>query len=175
MGLAPGWQGRYYEDFRIGDIYQHRLGRTITETDNIWFTLLTQNTNQMHFNRHYAEQSSFAKYLVNSALTIAVVLGQTVSDVSENAIANLQMDEVKLRHPVYVGDTLYSESIVVDKRESTSRPEAGIVTVKTRGLNQDGDICLSWRRSVMVYKASAPNDKGLFPRARTARDDWPVS
>jgi itaconyl-CoA hydratase len=170
--VRQGWSGRYYEDFEIGDVYQHRLGRTITEADNIWFTLLTQNTNQMHFNADYAMRSTFGQYLVNSALTISIVLGQSVSDVSENAIANLQMDEVKLLHPVFVGDTLYSESLVVTKRESSSRPYAGIVTVRTRGLNQDGDVCLTWRRSVLVYKADAPQDKELFPTAQGPGSEW---
>jgi itaconyl-CoA hydratase len=166
MALKEGWQGRYYEDFEVGDVYRHRLGRTISEVDNTWFTLLTLNTNQMHFNAHYAARSTFGKLLVNSGFTIGLVLGMTVSDLSENAIANLQMDEVTLKHPVFVGDTLYAESKVIDKRETKSRPYAGIVSVRTRGLNQDGDICVSYRRSFMVYKRDAAQDKGLFPEAK---------
>lgn len=165
MAIKEGWNGRYYEDFEIGDIYRHPLGRTITEADNIWFTLLTMNTNQMHFNANYAEKSTFGKYLVNSGLTVAMVLGQSVTDVSQNGMANLSWDEIRLTHPVYVGDTLYAESLVLDKRESASRPYAGIVSVKTRGLNQDGDVCVTWKRSVMVYKRDAPQDKGHFPEA----------
>ncbi len=168
--VKQGWQGRYYEDFELGDIYQHPMGRTITETDNIWFTNLTMNTNQMHFNAHYAAQSTFGKYLVNSGLTVAMVLGISVSDVSQNGMANLSWDEIRLTHPVYVGDTLYAQSLVIDKRESSSRPYAGIVSVKTQGLNQDGDVVVSWKRSVMVYKRDAPMDKGLFPVAKTAID-----
>ena len=166
MSLKEGWQGRYYEDFQVGDLYRHRLGRTISEVDNTWFTLLTLNTNQMHFNAHYASHSTFGKLLVNSGFTIALVLGMSVSDLSENAIANLQLDDVTLRHPVFVGDTLYAESKVIAKRETKSRPNAGIVSVRTRGLNQDGEICVSYRRSFMVYKRDATQDKGLFPEAK---------
>jgi itaconyl-CoA hydratase len=166
MALKEGWQGRYYEDFEVGDVYRHRLGRTISEVDNTWFTLLTLNTNQMHFNAHYAAHSPFGKLLVNSGFTIGLVLGMSVSDLSENAIANLQLDDVTLKHPVYVGDTLYAESKVIAKRETRSRPYAGIVSVRTRGLNQDGEICVSYRRSFMVYKRDAAQDKGLFPEAR---------
>jgi itaconyl-CoA hydratase len=166
MALKEGWQGRYYEDFEVGDVYRHRLGRTISEVDNTWFTLLTLNTNQMHFNAHYAARSTFGKLLVNSGFTIGLVLGMSVSDLSENAIANLQMDDVTLKHPVFVGDTLYAESKVIGKRETKSRPYAGIVSVRTRGLNQDGDICVSYRRSFMVYKRDAAQDKGLFPEAK---------
>lgn len=165
------WTGRYYEDFGVGDIYRHPLGRTILEADNIWFTALTMNTNQMHFNSHYAEQSTFGKYLVNSGLTVAIVLGLSVSDVSQNAMANLSWEQINLTHPVFVGDTLYAQSLVTDKRESKSRPYAGIVTVKTQGLNQTGDVCLTWKRSVMVYKRDAPMDKGWFPEAKTPLTD----
>ncbi|HEX9776357.1 MAG TPA: MaoC family dehydratase [Actinomycetota bacterium] len=166
MASSDATSGRYYEDFEVGDVYKHPLGRTITETDNIWFTNLTMNTNQMHFNAHYAENSTFGRYLVNSGLTVAMVLGISVSDVSQNAIANLQWEDIKLTHPVFVGDTLYAQSLVLDKRESKSRPYAGIVTVKTQGLNQHGDVCVSWRRSVMVYKRDAEMDKGHFPEAK---------
>lgn len=170
MAIKEGWNGRYYEDFEVGDVYRHPMGRTITETDNIWFTNLTMNTNQMHFNAHYAERSTFGKYLVNSGLTVAMVLGLSVGDVSQNGMANLSWDEIRLTHPVFVGDTLYAESLVIDKRESKSRPYAGIVSVKTRGLNQNGDVVVTWRRSVMVYKRDAPMDKGHFPEAATPID-----
>lgn len=139
--------------------------------DNTWFTLLTQNSNQIHFNAHYAEKSTFGKLLVNSGLTLAMILGQTVTDTSQNAIANLGWTDIVLPHPVFVGDTLYSESRVLDKRESSSRPYAGIVSVQTRGLNQDGDVVLTYKRSFMVYKRDAPQDKGLFP---VAGSDWPA-
>ena len=171
MPVVEGWTGRYFEDFNVGDIYRHPLGRTITEADNVWFTNLTMNTNQMHFNKHYAERSTFGKYLVNSGLTVAMVLGISVSDVSQNAMANLSWSDIQLTHPVFVGDTLYAQSMCTDKRESKSRPYAGIVTVKTQGLNQDGVVCVSWKRSVMVYKRDAEFDKGYFPEAKTPIDE----
>ncbi|MGW0808683.1 MaoC family dehydratase [Nonomuraea sp. NPDC002799] len=157
--------GRYYEDFTVGDVYQHPLGRTISEADNTWFTLLTMNTNQNHFNAHFAAGSPAGKIIVNSGLTVAIVLGLSVSDVSQNAVMNLGWEEIKLTHPVFVGDTVYAESIVTSLRESGSRPYAGIVSCRTRGLNQDGDEIMSWRRTVMVYKRDAPHDKGHFPQA----------
>jgi acyl dehydratase len=165
MTVHDGWQGRYFEDFVVGDVYRHPLGRTISETDNTWFTLLTMNTNQMHFNAHYASSSTFGRLLVNSGLSVAMVLGISVTDLSQTAIANLGWDEIRLLHPLFVGDTLYAESIVTELRESASRPYAGIVTARTRGLNQDGDVILEYRRSVMVYKRDATQDKGHFPEA----------
>lgn len=161
--VKTGWTGRYFEDFEVGDVYRYVLGRTITAADNTWFTLLTLNTNQMHFNDHFASKSSFGQQLVNSGLTVAMVLGQSVSDVSQNAVANLGWDSIKLTHPVFVGDTLYAESIVLELRPSKSRPYAGIVKCHTRGLNQNGDVCVSWNRSVLVYRRDAPFDKGHFP------------
>jgi acyl dehydratase len=152
VALKEGWRGRFFEDFEVGDVYAHRLGRTVTQTDNIWFTLLTQNTAPLHFDVHYASQTEFKKPLVNSAFTIALVTGQTVADISQNVFANLGWDEVRLPNPVFEGDTLYSQSEVLDKRESKSRPNVGIVTVKTAGFNQDGIIVITFRRSVMVYK-----------------------
>ena len=152
MALKEGWRGRFFEDFEVGDVYAHRLGRTVTQTDNIWFTLLTQNTAPLHFDVHYASQTEFKKPLVNSAFTIALVTGQTVADISQNVFANLGWDEVRLPNPVFEDDTLYSQSEVLDKRESKSRPNVGIVTVKTAGFNQDGIIVITFRRSVMVYK-----------------------
>ena len=170
MQLKPGWQGRFFEDFEPGDLYQHPLGRTVTESDNTWFTLLTMNTNQIHFNAQYAARSEFEKPLVVSTLTIAIAVGQSVTDVTQNAFANLQMDEVKLSHPVFAGDTLWSESIVLEKRESASRPHAGIVTVRTRTLNQDGEEVCSFRRTFYVYKRGAPALLDVFPKARTPID-----
>ncbi|MEX5684749.1 MaoC family dehydratase [Pseudomonas silesiensis] len=144
--------GRYYEDFVIGDCYEHRPGRTITETDNIWFTLLTMNTHPLHFDNAYAEQSEFKKPLVNSCLTLSIVVGMSVSDISQKAIGNLGWDKIKLSAPVFVGDTLYAESQVLDKRESRSRPTQGIVTVKTIGKKADGTIFMSFERTVLVPK-----------------------
>lgn len=158
--------GRYYEDFVIGDVYQHPLGRTISEADNTWFTLLTMNTNQNHFNAHFAAKAPVGKIIVNSGLTVAMVLGLSVIDISQTAIMNLGWDEIKLTHPVFVGDTIYAESLVLETRESNSRPYAGIVTCRTRGLNQDGDECVSWTRTFMVYRRDAPHDKNYFPTAK---------
>ena len=144
--------GRYYEDFEIGHIYQHRPGRTISETDNTWFTLLTMNTHPLHFDAEYAKASEFGRPLVNSAFTVALVVGMSVSDVSQKAIANLGWKEIKLPAPVFVGDTLYGESAVLDKRESNSRPTAGIVTVKTFGKKSDGTIVCEFDRTMLIPK-----------------------
>ena len=131
MSYKETWYGRYYEDFEVGDVYRGPLGRTITEADNVWMTLLTMNTNQSHFNDHYAETTPFGKPIVNSGVTLAIVLGMSVIDTSQKAFANLGWDRIKLTHPVLVGDTLYVESQVLDKRESKSRPYGGIVKVRT--------------------------------------------
>lgn len=163
MAQQAGWTGRFFEDFRVGDVYQHPLGRTVTETDNTWFALMTMNTNQMHFNSRYAAKSEFAKPLVVSTLTVAIAVGQSVTDITQNAFANLGWDEIRMSHPVFAGDTLYSESLVLDKRESASRPHAGIVTVKTRTLNQDGDEVCSFKRTFYVYKRGAEQLVDLFP------------
>lgn len=163
--VKPGWRGRFYEDFDVGDVYQHPLGRTITEADNTWFTLLTMNTAQLHFNVEAARHTEFGRPLVNSALTLAVAAGQSVIDTSFNALANLGWEEIQLTHPVFVGDTLWSESLVLSVRESSSRPQAGIVSVKTRSLNQHGDEVLSFRRTFYVYKRSAGRGTG-FPVAK---------
>jgi acyl dehydratase len=155
MTNKPGWQGRYYEDFEIGDIYHHLLGRTITTADNIWFTLLTQNTARVHFDHNYAAQTEYGKPLVNSALTLAIVTGQSVSDVSQNVFANLGWDEVRLPSPVFENDTIYSKSEVLEKRESRSRPEMGIVTVRTTGYNDRGEEVITFKRTLLVYKRGA--------------------
>lgn len=152
MTVKEGWRGRFYEDFEVGDEYRHALGRTLTQNDNIWFTLLTQNTAPLHFDAHYAAQTEFGRPLINSCLTLALVTGQTVSDVSQNVLANLGWDEVRLPHPVFEGDTIYSRSMVLDKRESRSRPNAGVVTVRTEGYNQSGVVVCTFKRTVMVYK-----------------------
>lgn len=160
--VKPGWDGRYLEDFEVGDIYRSRLGRTVTEADNIWFTLLTNNTNQIHFNNHYGAQTEWGRCLINSALMLSIVAGLGVADVSENGFA-LGWDEITLHEPLFAGDTLYSESEVVEVRESRSRPEQGIVKVETRGYNQDGQLIIKYRRSVMVWKRGCAPNKNLFP------------
>lgn len=163
--LIRGWGGRFYEDFEVGDVYQHPLGRTVCEADNTWFTLLTMNTNQSHFNAVYASRSEFARPLVVSTLTLAIAVGQSVTDLTQNALANLGWDDVRMVHPVFAGDTLYSESRVIGKRESASRPRAGIITVRTRTLNQEGVEVCSFRRTSYVYKAGAEQALNHFPDA----------
>lgn len=152
MAQKTGWQGRVYEDFEVGDVYQHSLGRTVTQTDNIWFTLLTVNPNPIHFDAHYSAQTNFGKPLVDSTFTMALVTGLSVSDISQNGI-NLGWDEVKLPAPVYEGDTIYAQSEVLSKRESKSHLDRGIIQVKTIGYNQDGVVVLTFKRTIMVYKA----------------------
>jgi acyl dehydratase len=144
--------GRYYEDFRIGDVYEHRPGRTVTEYDNIAFTLLTMNPHPIHLDAAYAARSEFGRPLVNSTLTLAIVTGMSVADVSYKAIANLGWNDIRLTAPVFAGDTLYAESEVIAKRESTSRPNQGIVTVRTIGKKSDGTMVLSFERTVLVPK-----------------------
>ena len=142
--------GRYFEDFEIGDVYEHRPGRTITETDNTWFTLLTMNQHPLHFDKEYGAKTEFGKVLVNSCLTISVVTGMSVSDISQKTIANLGWDKVRLSGPVFVGDTLYAESQVLSKRESNSRPNQGIVSVETKGIKQDESVVISFERSMLI-------------------------
>jgi itaconyl-CoA hydratase len=152
-----GWEGRFLEDFIVGDLYRHPLGRTLTETDNTWFALLTNNSHQIHSNADYAAHTEFARPLVVSTLTLAIVTGLSVGDVSQNAVANLGWEDVRLVAPVFAGDTLYAESTVLGVRPSGSRPGQGVVTVETRGYNQRGELVITFRRSVLVYsRTSAP-------------------
>jgi len=151
--------GRYYEDFVVGDVYEHRPGRTITEADNINFSLMTMNQHPMHCDAEYAARSEFGKPLVNSGLTVAIVLGMTVQDVSGKAIANLGWETIRLSGPVHPGDTIYAESEVLDKRESRSRPGAGIVTVRTLGKKSDGTIFMSFDRSALIQKREGNIDE----------------
>lgn len=163
------WRGRFYEDFDVGDVFKSRLGRTITETDNIWFTNLTLNTNQMHFNTPYTERTQFGQPLVNSAFTLALVTGMTVPDTSENAAANLAWTDIKLPKPVFVGDTLWAESEILDKRESKSNPSVGIVSMRCRGINQRREVVIEYKRTFMVYKRDAPEVADAFPGTD---EDW---
>jgi itaconyl-CoA hydratase len=144
--------GRCYEDFNVGDVYEHRPGRTITETDNTWFTLLTMNTHPAHFDNAYAAKTEFKQALVNSCLTLSMVVGMSVRDVSQKAVGNLGWDDIKLTAPVFVGDTIYAESEVISKRESASRPTQGIVTVRTVGKKSDGVQFMSFERTILVPK-----------------------
>jgi itaconyl-CoA hydratase len=144
--------GRYFDDFTVGDFYEHRPGRTISEADNVWFTLLTMNKHPLHFDHAYAAKSEFKQPLVNSCLTLSMVVGMSVSDVSQKAIGNLGWNDIKLTAPVFVGDTIYAESEVISKRESASRPGQGIVTVRTLGTKADGTQFMSFERTVLVPK-----------------------
>jgi acyl dehydratase len=144
--------GRYYEDFAAGEVYEHRPGRTITEADNVWFTLLTMNSHPLHFDRAYAAKSEFGRPLVNSCLTLAMLVGMSVSDVSQKAVANLGWTDIKLTAPVFVGDTIYAESEVLEKRESKKRPTQGIVTVRTTGKKADGTVFMTFIRSALIAK-----------------------
>ena len=166
------WRGRYLEDFDAGDFFRSRLGRTISETDNTWFTLLTMNTNPIHFNVEYAAKTEFERPLVVSSFTLAIVLGLSVADTSENAVANLGWEQIKLGRPVFAGDTLWAESEVLSVRESRSRPACGIVEVRTRGVNQRGETVLEFRRSFMIFKREAAGEiADSFPRST---EDWTV-
>ena len=161
MATQPGWTGRVFEDFSVGDVYEHPLGRTILDADNVWFTCLTMNTNPIHFDAEYAGRTEFGRRLVNSCLTLSLVTGQSVTDLTQNAVANLGWDEVKLPHPVFEGDTIYARSEVLATRESKSRPHVGIVTVKTTGVNQRGTPVIEFKRTFMVWK------KGHAPDPRS--------
>ena len=152
MAIKPGWTGRVFEDFTVGDVYEHPLGRTITQADNIWFTCITMNTNPIHFDEAYSSQTEFKRPLVNSCFTLALVTGQSVIDLTMNAVANLGWEKVTLPHPVFEGDTIYASSEVLEIRESKSRPNVGIVRVKTIGRNQDGTAVIEFYRTFMIWK-----------------------
>jgi acyl dehydratase len=147
--------GRYYEDFTVGDTYKHWPGRTVSAADNTWFTLLTMNQHPLHFDEEYAKRTEFGKPLVNSTLTLAIVVGMSVADVSQNAVANLGWTDIRMPAPVFNGDTLYAESTVTAKRESKSRPAQGIVSVTTRAWKQDGTTVMTFNRSVLVPRKAA--------------------
>lgn len=144
--------GRYFDDFEVGDVYEHRPGRTISESDNTWFTLLTMNQHPLHFDAEYAAKSEFGRPLVNSCLSLSIVVGMTVSDLSQKVIANLGWSDIKLTAPVFAGDTLYAESEVLSKRESASRPNQGIVTARTTGLKADGTVIMTFERAFLAPK-----------------------
>jgi itaconyl-CoA hydratase len=165
------WRGRFFEDFDVGDVFRSRFGRTVTETDNVWFTCLTMNTNQMHFNAPFAERTRFEQPLVNSTFTLALVAGLSVPDTSENAAANLGWTDIKLPNPVFVGDTIWVESEILELRESSSRPNVGIVALRTRGINQRREVVVEYRRSFMLYKRDAPEVADMFP---VTDADWTV-
>jgi acyl dehydratase len=157
--------GRFFEDFSVGDVYRSRIGRTITDADNTHFTLLTNNTNQIHFNEHFAKTTEFGRPLVNSFMTLAVVAGLAVRDTSENGFA-LGVDEVTLPKPLFAGDTLYADSEVLETRPSRSRPGWGIVKVRQRGITQDGTVVLVMTRTFMVPTRAAADTRDHFPEPK---------
>jgi itaconyl-CoA hydratase len=168
--MSEAYRGRFFEDFAVGDVYRSALGRTVTETDNIWFTNLTMNTNQMHFNREWASRTEFGQPLVVSTFTLALVLGLSVRDTSENAAANLGWTDIKLPKPVFVGDTLWAETKVTAVRGSNSRPSCGIVSIVTRGINQRREVVIEFARSFMIFKRDAPEIADAFP---VTDAEWP--
>ncbi len=170
--VAPkAWRGRFYEDFAVGDVFRSRFGRTVTQTDNIWFTCLTMNTNPIHFSEPFAARTRFERPLVNSAFTLALVTGLTVPDTSENAAANLAWTDIKLPKPVFEGDTLHAESEILELRESASNPSVGIVSMRCRGINQRAEVVIEFRRTFMVYRRGAPEVADGFPRTA---EEWTV-
>jgi itaconyl-CoA hydratase len=160
VAIKSGWTGRVFEDFEVGDVYEHPLGRTVLAADNIWFTCLTMNTNPIHFDAEYAAKTEFGRPLVNSCFTLALVTGQSVTDLTQNAVANLGWEEVRLPSPLFEGDTVYAKSEVLETRESKSRPNAGLVRVKTTGMNQHGTPVIEFTRTFMIWK------RGHVPSAR---------
>jgi itaconyl-CoA hydratase len=165
------WQGRFYEDFEPGDTFRSRFGRTVSEYDNLLFTCLTHNTNSIHFDQQHAERTQFGQILVNSTFTLALITGMTVPDTSENAAANLEWTDIKLPKPVFVGDTLWAESEILEKRESQTNPDVGIVTMRCRGVNQRREVVIEFRRTFMVYKRGAAQANRRFPETDT---EWSV-
>lgn len=174
MAIKEGWRGYFYEDFQVGDICIHANGRTLLEADNTWFTLLTCNTHQVHYNAQYAQSTEFGKCLMNSAFTLAVVAGMSVPDISENAVANLGWVNIDLPNPVFAGDTLYAESKIQSKRESKSRPNAGIIEVRTRGYNQNGVTVMEYVRTVLIYKREHSPKNNLLQWRRDLAANKPL-
>ncbi len=162
---VAGWNGRFFEDFALGDLYYHPAGRTVSQVDNQWFTLLTQNTSKTHVDANYAAQTEYGRPLVVSTFILALVTGQSTTDLSMNVFANLAWDDVRLPAPVFEGDTIYSRSKVLSVKESASRPRIGIVKVATEGFNQDGTVVISYTRTFMVYR------RGQGPELANARPD----
>lgn len=152
MAEKTGWTGRFFEDFEVGDVYLHPLGRTVLSADNTWFTLLTQAPAPIHFDHHYAGQTAWKKPIVNSTFILALVTGQSVTDLSQNVFANLGWDEVKLPKPVFEGETIYSQSEILSLTDSKSRPDVGIVKVRTTGFKQDGTVVITFKRTMMVFR-----------------------
>jgi acyl dehydratase len=169
---APkAWRGRFFEDLEVGDVFRSRYGRTITEADNVWFTCVTMNTNQIHFNSHFAKNTRFQRPLVNSCFTLSLITGMSVPDTSENAAANLGWTDIRLPAPVFVGDTLWSQSEITELRASKSNPDVGIVSMRTRGVNQEGQVVIEYLRTFMLYRRSAAESQPFFPEPAS---EWQV-
>jgi len=171
MAQSASFTGRFYEDFGVGDIYYHPFGKTVTTTDNQWFTLMTQNVAKTHVDSNYASKTEFGRPLVVSPLTLALVTGQSTIDLTMNVVANLGWDEVRMPLPVFEGDTIYSRSKVLHKRDSASRLNVGLVTVATEGYNQDGAIVVTFRRTFMVYRRGEAPDLGSSRPPETTLPD----
>lgn len=163
VSAPKSWQGRFFEDLEVGDVFRSRFGRTVTEYDNLIFTCLTMNTNPLHFDQAYVEHSRWRRILVNSTFTVALVTGLAVPDTSEHAAANLSWTDIKLPQPVFVGDTIWVESEILETRESSSNPTVGIVTMRCRGINQRREVVCEFKRSFMIYRRSAPEAEPSFP------------
>src|ERR1051326_6484931 len=161
--MGEEWRSRFYEDLEVGDVYRSRFGRTVTETDNLLFTTLTMNTNQLHFSAAYAERTRWGKPLVNSAFTLALVTGLSVQDVTEHTAANLAWSDISLPSPVFYGDTIWAETEILVKRESRSTPNVGIVRMRTRGINQRREVVIEFGRTIMVYRRDSPEAAFDFP------------
>lgn len=145
--------GKYYEDLEVGEVIQHEIGRTLTETDNILFSSLTMNTQPLHLNEDFAAKTEFGRRLVNGIFTMGVVVGITVPDITAGTIvANLGYENVRHPQPMFHGDTLYVETEITAKRESNSRPECGLITMKHTGRNQHGEICIELTRTALFLK-----------------------
>ncbi len=147
--------GRYFEDFTVGDVIKHWPGRTIRDFDDTWFTLMTMNTNPIHFDDHYASQSQHGKCLVNGILVFAIAVGMSVRDVSQNALANLEYESVRHLGPTFHGDTIYAETEILEKTASRSKSDRGILYVETRAWNQRNEQVLTLRRRVLIPCKSA--------------------
>mgnify|MGYP003586172324 CR=1 FL=1 len=148
--------GKYFEELTIGQKFRHQAGRTVTETDNVWFSCLTMNPQPLHVDFHAAAQAEFGKPLVNSLFTLGVAVGLSVGETTlGTTVGNLGFEKVEFPKPVFHGDTIYSETEVVDKRESRSRPQWGIVTFVHRALNQHGEVVMVARRNAMMRKKGA--------------------
>jgi acyl dehydratase len=142
--------GRYFEEFSAGDHFRHWPGRTISEADNTWFSLLTMNQNPLHIDAHYAAKTQHGRPLVVGTLVFSLAVGMSVADISGHAIANLEYEQIKHVAPVFHGDTIYAESTVLDKTPSKSRPDRGVVYVETRAFNQRDETVLTFRRRVLI-------------------------